>query len=108
MIEIYKTQHHHVFSTDHRFKARQDGFLVGVRWNNCRLIARQDEAFDDHMRHIKAAEHLWGPWYDPHKRPPYYVTEQLTRDKFWNYWTFTMYLKDQQHLTLLTLAMVTA
>ena len=103
MPELYKTEHHIAFVPDGRFKAKKNGYLVAVRWQGCKLLGYPGTIFGDYQRYAKAAVKLWGPAYTPRELRRYYITQARNDGRLGRTWTYTMYLKSEMDLTILTL-----
>jgi hypothetical protein len=103
MRELYKTEHHIAFVPDGRFIAKKNGYLVAVRWQDCTLLGYPEHTFVDYQRYTKAAVKLWGPAYTPVELRRYYITQARNDGRRGRYWTYTMYLKSEKDLTILTL-----
>ena len=102
MRELYKTEHHTAFVPDGRFNAGKNGYLVALRWWDC-TASYQDGTHEDHLRYLRAAVKLWGPAYTHPELRRYYITSNREHGRLGTTWTYTMYLKSEMDLTLLTL-----
>jgi hypothetical protein len=100
MRKLNKTEHHIAFVPDRRFRARKDGYLVGLRWKDCDTGG---DVYIDHLRYARSAAKLWGPAYTPLKLRRYYITSDREHGRLGTTWTYTMYLKTEKDHTLLTL-----
>jgi hypothetical protein len=104
MFKINKTEHFIAFVPDGRFRARKNGYLVGLRWQNCEVIAYPGNSYADYYRYETAAVKLWGPVrFAPLNLRRYYITEAREHGRLGTTWTYTMYLKTEKDYTLLTL-----